>query len=207
MRRSIPLAAIAGVTLALAACSGSGSGSGSTASATASAKPTLSGTLTMWVDETRIDSMKPIVDEFQQQTGVKVDLVQKVSGDIRTDFVSQVPTGQGPDVIIGAHDWTGEFVNNGVVATVQLGDKAKDFSKSAVSAFAYNGQQYGVPYAIDFLNPAPDFERDRITPHYFEIVVEKMAQLVVDRALTGKPSQSWPRWAEMTGLASMTGPV
>ncbi|MCB2481292.1 extracellular solute-binding protein, partial [Listeria monocytogenes] len=80
----------------------------------------------------RIDSMKPIVDEFQQQTGVKVDLVQKVSGDIRTDFVSQVPTGQGPDVIIGANDWTGEFVNNGVVATVQLGDKAKDFSQSAV---------------------------------------------------------------------------
>jgi len=65
----------------------------------------------------------------------------------------------------------------------------------------------GVPYAIDFLNPAPDFERDRITPHYFEIVVEKMAQLVIDRALSGKPSQSWPRWAEMTGLSSVTGPV
>jgi hypothetical protein len=66
----------------------------------------------------------------------------------------------------------------------------------------------GVPYAIDFLNPAPDFERDRITPHYFEIVVEKMADLVIDRALSGKPSQSWPRWAEMTGLAAgVTGPV
>jgi len=66
----------------------------------------------------------------------------------------------------------------------------------------------GVPYAIDFLNPAPDFERDRITPHYFEIVVDRMANLVVDRALSGKPSQSWPRWAEMTGLAeSATGPV
>ncbi len=26
----------------------------------------------------------------------------------------------------------------------------------------------GVPYAIDFLNPAPDFERDRITEFYFE---------------------------------------
>jgi hypothetical protein len=66
----------------------------------------------------------------------------------------------------------------------------------------------GVPYAIDFLNPAPDFERDRITPHYFEIVVEKMARLVVDRALGGQPSQSWPRWATMTGLAeNATGPV
>jgi hypothetical protein len=65
----------------------------------------------------------------------------------------------------------------------------------------------GVPYAIDFLNPAPDFERDRITPHYFEIVVEKMARLVIDRALSGQPSQSWPRWAEMTGLGTSTGPV
>ena len=66
----------------------------------------------------------------------------------------------------------------------------------------------GVPYAIDFLNPAPDFERDRITPHYFEMVVEKMAHLVIDRALTGHPSQSWPRWAEMVGLSAGTaGPV
>jgi hypothetical protein len=61
--------------------------------------------------------------------------------------------------------------------------------------------QDGVPYAIDFLNPAPDFERDRITPHYFELVLEKMTALVIDRALSGKPSQSWPRWAEMTGLS------
>ena len=43
----------------------------------------------------------------------------------------------------------------------------------------------GVPYAIDFLNPAPDFERDRITPFYFDMVVQKMADLVIDRALHG----------------------
>jgi hypothetical protein len=61
--------------------------------------------------------------------------------------------------------------------------------------------QDGVPYAIDFLNPAPDFERERITPHYFEIVVDRMAQLVIDRALHGKVQQSWPRWPEMTGVA------
>jgi hypothetical protein len=61
--------------------------------------------------------------------------------------------------------------------------------------------QDGVPYAIDFLNPAPDFERDRITPHYFEIAVEKMAELAIDRALHGQPQQSWPQWAKMTGLS------
>jgi hypothetical protein len=64
--------------------------------------------------------------------------------------------------------------------------------------------QDGVPYAIDFLNPAPDFERDRITPHYFEMVVDKMTNLVIDRALNGAPQQSWPRWAEMLGMGSGT---
>ena len=59
--------------------------------------------------------------------------------------------------------------------------------------------QDGVPYAIDFLNPAPDFERDRITPHYFDMVVERMADLVIDRALNGRAQQTWPRWAEMAG--------
>ncbi|HEY3883965.1 MAG TPA: hypothetical protein VGL62_02065, partial [Vicinamibacterales bacterium] len=59
----------------------------------------------------------------------------------------------------------------------------------------------GVPYAIDFLNPAPDFERDRITPHYFDLVIERMAALVIDRALNGRPRQTWPQWAHMVGLA------
>jgi hypothetical protein len=60
--------------------------------------------------------------------------------------------------------------------------------------------QDGVPYAIDFLNPAPDFERDRITEFYFEQVVDKMARLVLDRALSGDVSNSWPRWEEMVGI-------
>jgi hypothetical protein len=68
--------------------------------------------------------------------------------------------------------------------------------------FAIEGD---VPYAIDYLNPAPDFERDRITPFYFSHVVEKMTELVIDRALTGRPSQSWPRWEEMLGIGHTSG--
>jgi hypothetical protein len=68
--------------------------------------------------------------------------------------------------------------------------------------FAIDGD---VPYAIDYLNPAPDFERDRITPFYFSHVVEKMTELVIDRALNGRPSQSWPRWEEMLGIGHTSG--
>jgi hypothetical protein len=63
----------------------------------------------------------------------------------------------------------------------------------------------GVPYAIDFLNPAPDFERDRITEFYFEHVVDKMSRLVVDRALHGNIANTWPRWEEMLGFGAPAG--
>jgi hypothetical protein len=63
----------------------------------------------------------------------------------------------------------------------------------------------GVPWAIDFLNPAPDFERDRITEFYFEHVVEQMAHLVIDRALNGEISNTWPRWEEMLGIGASSG--
>jgi hypothetical protein len=62
-----------------------------------------------------------------------------------------------------------------------------------------------VPYAIDYLNPAPDFERDRITAFYFSHVVEKMARLVIDRALNSDPAQAWPRWEEMLGIGAASG--
>jgi len=63
----------------------------------------------------------------------------------------------------------------------------------------------GVPYAIDFLNPAPDFERDRITDFYFSHVLEKMSDLVIDRALNPDLTRSWPRWEEMLGIGAAGG--
>src|SRR4029078_5362450 len=65
----------------------------------------------------------------------------------------------------------------------------------------------GVPSAIDFLNPAPDFERDRITQHYFDLVLDKMSALVVDRAVSGALTNPWPRWGQMTGLGASAGVI
>jgi hypothetical protein len=48
-------------------------------------------------------------------------------------------------------------------------------------------------------------ERDRITEFYFEHVVDKMARLVIDRALNGYASNPWPRWEEMLGIGAAAG--
>jgi hypothetical protein len=94
------------------------------------------------------------------------------------------------------HAYLGAELGARVVRDAQTLNTALGYEMNTVE-FAIED---GVPYAIDFLNPAPDFERDRITPHYFEIVVDRMARLVIDRALHGRVQQSCPRWAEMTGL-------
>lgn len=89
----------------------------------------------------------------------------------------------------------------------ELGDRIVKDSQTINQALGYEmntiefGVQDGVPYAIDFLNPAPDFERDRITPHYFELVLDKMSNLVIDRALRGHSSHTFPKWRQMVGMS------
>jgi hypothetical protein len=52
----------------------------------------------------------------------------------------------------------------------------------------------GVPYAIDFMNPAPDMDINSLTPKYFQWCVEKMADLVIDLALKPRPQLHEYRW-------------
>ncbi len=44
----------------------------------------------------------------------------------------------------------------------------------------------GVPYAIDFMNPAPDMDVNSLTPHYFEWAVKHMADMVIRLAKAPK---------------------
>ncbi|MEF9874521.1 MULTISPECIES: sugar ABC transporter substrate-binding protein [Micrococcaceae] len=141
--------------LSLTACGGSGSNtpavSSSPAAAQSSPAAASGGKLTVWVDANREPVLKDAAADFEKQSGVKVDLVIKDFSKIQEDFLRQVPTGKGPDITIGAHDWLGNLVNNGVVQPVELGDKAGEFQDVAVNAMSYEGNTYGVPYATENL--------------------------------------------------------
>src|SRR5438046_9602442 len=96
------------------------------------------------------------------------------------------------------HDYLSSAMTQRVVKDAQTINQALGYEMNTIE-FALKGD---VPYAVDFLNPAPDFERDRITPFYFEMVVQKMADLVIDCARQGMPQDSWPQWTQMIGLGS-----
>lgn len=55
----------------------------------------------------------------------------------------------------------------------------------------------GVPYAIDFMNSAPDFDQGSLGEPHFRWVVEKMADLVV--RLASQPPVERYRWDEVLG--------
>jgi arabinogalactan oligomer/maltooligosaccharide transport system substrate-binding protein len=138
----LTLGAIAAVgALTLAGCAGGGADEGGADETT--------GSLTVWVDADRATVLKDAAAEFESETGVKVTLVQKDFGEIRDQFVAQVPTGEGPDIAVGAHDWLGTLVTNGVVAPIELGDAAADFEQVAIDAWSYDGNVYGLPYSIE----------------------------------------------------------
>lgn len=141
----------------LAACGGDNGSTGSTtaastnasnASSAVSSAPADAGTITVWIDANRSPVLKPVAEQFKKDTGVSVNLVIKDFPKIADDFITQAPTGKGPDAIICAHDGIGRFVQNGVIAPLELGD-ASIFQDVAVAGFTYEGKTYGVPYAIE----------------------------------------------------------
>jgi arabinogalactan oligomer/maltooligosaccharide transport system substrate-binding protein len=146
MRKQIAIGALTLATaVVLAGCS-----SGSTPEA--SEEPAIDGSgveLVVWTDEEREQAIADAAAAFEEETGATVTLVQKNFEDLRNDFIAQVPTGEGPDITVGAHDWLGALVAGGVVDTIDLGDKADQFEQVALDAMTYDGQLYALPYSLE----------------------------------------------------------
>lgn len=65
----------------------------------------------------------------------------------------------------------------------------------------------GIPYAIDFCNPAPDAERNSVGDENFEWVVDTAATYAIERALAHKQGQDNLTWGEYVKRASNGQPL
>ena len=196
--RAYGAVALLGVTaLALSACgSGSTTASSSTGASTA-AKTTSAAAasttgapvrdaavdLVIWCDQDR----KPIIDKYAAAFGAEMSIkvAVQVSTDVRKDFKDATNAGKGPDVIVGAHDWLGELVQNQAVKPVNLAaaDQAK-FPAEVLAATKFNGQIYGVAYAFENIGIVRNTALAPDAPATFEEMVTKGTQLVKDGKAT-----------------------
>jgi len=82
----------------------------------------------------------------------------------------------------------------------EIGQRVMDDSRKLVRALGYDMDSMewaikdGVPYAIDFMNPAPDMDIYSLTPHYFEWAVKNMADMAIRLAKEPRPQNRDLRW-------------
>lgn len=128
--------------------------------------------LLIWADENRAPILEDLGAQFTETYGVPVTVQQLAFGDIRDNLKVAGPAGEGPDILVGAHDWLGELVVSGLLAPIDLGAKEGDFSDSSIQAFTYEGDLYGMPYAVE--NVAFIYNPDLVpeVPEDFDEVLE-----------------------------------
>ncbi|GAA3755277.1 arabinogalactan oligomer/maltooligosaccharide transport system substrate-binding protein [Spinactinospora alkalitolerans] len=134
----------AALTLLATACGGGDTG-GETQAAAEDA-------MVIWADDERTDVLLPFAEEFGDAHGVEVEVQAVPNDELQSSFVTAHQAGSGPDIVVGAHDWTGNFVQNGAIDPIQLPqDTVEAFAPTAIEAVTYNDQLYGVPYAMENL--------------------------------------------------------
>lgn len=140
------VSALAAVT-ALSACGG-GEDEGGTASGGGGGGGGEAD-LTIMVDAERTPVMETLARQFGEENGVTVE-VQSIAENVQSQFVTAAQAGEGPDIVMGAHDWIGNFVQNGAIDPIQFSPQQLEaFNPLAIQGVTFNGQVYGVPFAVE----------------------------------------------------------
>jgi hypothetical protein len=89
-----------------------------------------------------------------------------------------------------------------------LGERVVADSLKLVNALGYDMDSMewairdGIPYAIDFMNPAPDMDVNSLTPFYFDWVVQHMASMAIALAKAPRPQRREVRWDSLFAAAA-----
>ncbi len=152
--------------------------------------------ITVWADDTRAPILIDLAESFQAEYGVGL-IVEQVA-DINDQFPIAAPAGEGPDILILAHDRIGGFFASGLLAPIDLGDKVDDFQPVAIDAFTYEGQLVGMPYAVENLAFFYNTDMIETPPTTWDELIE-MGGALVDSgdatyalALTGTTYDAFP---------------
>jgi hypothetical protein len=84
--------------------------------------------------------------------------------------------------------------------TPELGERIVEDSLQLVRALGYDmntvewAVRDGIPYAIDFMNPAPDMDVNSLTPFYFDWVIQNMANMSIRLAQNPQPQIKELKW-------------
>ncbi|MBB3139438.1 maltose/maltodextrin ABC transporter substrate-binding protein MalE [Halomonas organivorans] len=133
--------------------------------------------LTIWMGDNKgPEGIREVADRFTADTGIAIDIVHP---DNLTDrFQQAAGSGQGPDIVIWAHDRMGEWAQSGLLKRVAPGDAYReryfDFTWDAV---VWNGETYGYPISVESLGLIYNKALVKTPPESFAELAELDAEL------------------------------
>ncbi len=106
------------------------------------------GKLIIWQHDRDPDLLQAVVDQFTEELGIEV-VVENV--DPLTDkFQQAAATGDGPDIVLWAHDRLGEWAAGGLIQPVQPSGAITDgILPSAWDAVSFDGKVWGYPVLVE----------------------------------------------------------
>lgn len=145
--------------------------------------PSAEGVLTVWIDQERLPAIEALAASFTEQFGIEVRVQTMGFGDIRNNLVLGGPVGEGPDIVVGAHDWIGQLYTNGLLLPLELDEELiEQIDPVAIRAFTYDGVLVGLPYQTEAVGVY--YNTDMIAPEDFPATWDELtalaAQLVED---------------------------
>jgi arabinogalactan oligomer / maltooligosaccharide transport system substrate-binding protein len=171
----LPLRALVVASLVIASC-----GDGGDDSAEGEAASSGRADLVIWTDADSAPPLQAFADEFAAANGVTVEVQQVPGSQLRSQFQLAAPAGEGPDIIQGPHDWLGELAANGVVAPIDLGERADEFVPVSLEAFTLGGVLYGVPALIENIALYRNTDLAPNAPETWEELEDVALQAVAD---------------------------
>ena len=127
-----------------------GSGDGSDSSGDQNA-----GTATLWTDlsDGEDEAMSGYVDDFESETGHTINK-EAPGGELDQQLETAIPSGEGPDSWVWAHDWIGRFAVREEPpflydASDDVDVSLDSYSGAAQQAVQYDGALHGLPFASE----------------------------------------------------------
>jgi glutathione synthase/RimK-type ligase-like ATP-grasp enzyme len=162
-----------------------------------------------WKNVTKVDNMQELLTAYGKSGQLVMTLQEFIDFDeyVRCICIGRemvLPIKYDPKLRKG-EGWLGrQYVTTGKFLPDELEKRVIDDAYKINEALGYdmNSVEFairkGVPYAIDFTNPAPDMYRWSLGDPYFDICVDEMVRFAI-QAATQRPERRSPKTAPHTG--------
>lgn len=141
------------------------------AASTSIAQAFEDGAIVIWQDDRAPDLLTQIGAQFEADLGIRV-IVENV--DPLTDrFQQAAATGDGPDIVMWAHDRLGEWAAGGLIAPVSPSASTVEANlESAWEAVTFDNRVWGYPVAVEAIGLVYNRDLVETPPENFEDIAE-----------------------------------